>query len=252
MDHLTAGKWTILIEVCKEALRQWIISLLFVVLHLLFAYLPVSVWCCFLFPVILGVYLSTALGGLEQERKYRWRMIPEAYVGWISEKRDNFLQYLEANGMFHLMSQYFYVGRYCGVVIRSLLCNVFMIYVRRVQFVCVIHVFIISNRKFMLHLFKQMQNVRISILNHYLACIFLFLLIPFYCKIKVMSSTASSYLYIFVVINRVLHFTRFSQGRKCTSFEMKNSGLLLVVFITEILPSDSCLGTCYNCVYRSL
>ncbi|KAK9208180.1 hypothetical protein WN944_000534 [Citrus x changshan-huyou] len=91
MDHLTAGKWTILIEVCKEAPRQWIISLLFVVLHLLFAYLPVSVWCCFLFPVILGVYLSTALGGLEQERKYRWRMIPEAYVGWISEKRDNFL-----------------------------------------------------------------------------------------------------------------------------------------------------------------
>lgn len=80
----------------------------------------------------------------------------------------------------------------------------------------------------------------------------MYFLIPFYCKIKVMSSTASSYLYIFVVINRVLHFTRFSQGRKCTSFEMKNSGLLLVVFITEILPSDSCLGTCYNCVYRSL
>lgn len=100
--------------------------------------------------MILGVYPSTALEGSEQERKYRWRMIPEANVGWISEKGDTFLQWetvgdSEANGMFHLVSWYFYIRRYSGIVIRNLLCIVVMIYINHVQFVFVIQVFIISN-----------------------------------------------------------------------------------------------------------
>lgn len=85
--------------------------------------------------------------------------IPDANVGWMSEKRDNFVRWetvgdSEANGIFHLVSWYFHISRYSGVVIHNLLCNVFMIYISRVQFVCVIHVFIISKGKFMLHLFK--------------------------------------------------------------------------------------------------